>query len=915
LALTPGTRLGVYEITASIGEGGMGQVYRATDTALGRQVAIKILPEAFASDPERLARFEREAKTLASLNHPHIAAIYAIEKSTGQHALVMELVEGEDLSQRIAKGSIPFDEALPIAKQIAEALEAAHEQGIIHRDLKPANIKVRSDGTVKVLDFGLAKAMEPAAGSSPSMSMSPTLSLQATQAGMILGTAGYMSPEQARGRTVDKRADIWAFGAVLFEMLTGKRAFPGEDITDTLAAVVRSEPDWSLVPGNLSPMLLVFLRRSLQKDPKQRIPDIAAMRLALEGAFETPAPSPTASPAPAAPQPTRKWAIPALVAAIVAAVLTSVAWWYARPSPPPSTIARFSLVLPPDQNFSNTGRQFLAVSPDGTQVAYTANLRLYVRSMSDLDARPIGGIDGSYAVTNPVFSPDGRSIAFLSGADNTLKKIAVTGGAAVTLCPADNPFGMSWGPDGILFGQGGKGILRVSAAGGKPEAIVSVKGGEFAYGPQMLPDGQTVLFTLSTNTSDWDNGARIVVQSLKSGERKTVVEGGSDARYLPTGHIVYAVGGVLFAVPFDVRRLQVSGGPVPILEGVMRAGSGQTAVAQFSTGANGSLVFVSGPASPSAGRVAQITLMDRKGTVEPLKLQPGAYDHPRVSPDGTRIAFATDDGKDAVVWVYELSGATAMRRLTFGGKNRFPIWSTDGQHVVFQSDREGDLGIFWQAADGSGTPERLTKADKDTSHIPESWSPKGDGFLFRVTKGTDISLWLFSLKDRTARPFGAVRSQTPTDAAFSPDGRWVTYSTSMTTDAGQRVVYVQPVPATGATYQIPVLEAGGYRHPQWSPDGKELFYFLGGTRMRTVTVTVQPTLAFGNPTLIPNPSFWGDNAGDVARRYDVMPDGQKFVGIIAAGAGGSTVAGAPTTSQIQVVLNWFEELKVRVPTK
>jgi serine/threonine-protein kinase len=423
-----------------------------------------------------------------------------------------------------------------------------------------------------------------------------------------------------------------------------------------------------------------------------------------------------------------------------------------------------------------------------------------------------------------------------------------------------------------------------------------------------------VLFTVATGAGDqrWDK-ARIVVQSLKSGERKTVIDGGSDARYLPTGHIVYALGGVVFAMPFDVRRLQASGGPVPIVEGVRRT-AGATGTAQFSTAANGSLVFIPGPASTSTG-LAELALIDRKGNVEPLKLQPGTYDHPRVSPDGKRIVFATDDGKDAVVWIYELSGATAMRRLTFGGKNRFPIWSADGQRIAFQSDREGDLGIFQQAADGSGTPERLTKADKDTSHLPESWSPKEDGFLFRVTKGADMSLWMFPLRDRKAMPFAAVHSGAPTDAVLSPDGRWVAYAASMTTDQGQRVVYVQPVPATGATYQIPALEAGGYRHPRWSPDGKELFYIIGGNRMRAVAVTTQPTLAFGNPVPIPKPGFWLDTAGDAARRYDVTADGQKFVAIITAGSAGSTVAGAPTTSQIQVVLNWFEELKARVPTQ
>jgi dipeptidyl aminopeptidase/acylaminoacyl peptidase len=381
----------------------------------------------------------------------------------------------------------------------------------------------------------------------------------------------------------------------------------------------------------------------------------------------------------------------------------------------------------------------------------------------------------------------------------------------------------------------------------------------------------------------------------------------------------------MFAVPFDLRRLEVTGGPVPVVEGVRRAAAAGgtlgvaqlnagTGTAQFSTAANGSLVFQPGPVSPSSSGFVQLALLDRKGSVEPLKLQPAVYQQPRVSPDGKRIVFSTDDGKDAVVWIYELSGATAMRRLTFGGKNRFPIWSVDGQRVAFQSDREGDLGIFWQAADGSGTAERLTKADAGTSHIPESWSPKEDAFLFRVTKGPDVSLSLFSLKERKATSFGSIRSASPTDAVFSPDGRWVAYSAQTVNE--NRVVYVQPFPPTGATYQLPVLEAGGYRHPRWSPDGKELFYWSGGNvRMRAVAVTTQPTFAFGNPTPIPNPTYWLDTVADAARQYDVTADGQRFVGRIVPGSANSTDAGAAMNAEIQVVLNWFEDLKARVPTK
>jgi serine/threonine-protein kinase len=711
MSLTPGARLGPYEIVALLGAGGMGEVYRARDTKLGRFVAVKVLPEAFAADADRVSRFQREAQLLASLNHPHIAALYGMEEmgpavaSAGVGSgrggpavsvLVMELVEGDTLADRITRGTLSLLDTLKIAHQIAEALEAAHDQGVIHRDLKPANVKVTPDDNVKVLDFGLAKAMD----TSPvamELSHSPTLSRMATQAGMILGTAAYMSPEQAKGCSADQRSDIFSFGTVLYEMLTGRQPFQGDTAPDVLASVIVREPDLTQLAPNLNPRLSELLRRCLEKNPKKRWQAIGDVRAEIEIIAAAPHSTLALAQAVAPPKPLWRRALPAAVTAVVVGGLAGAIGYCARPSPTPPSVTRFSFALGDGQQFTNQGRQVVAMSPDGTQMVYVANQRLYLRSMSELDARPIGGIDGSYAVLNPVFSPDGRSIAFYSGGggDNTLKKIAVTGGAAVTLCPvANGPFGMSWTPDGILYGLGSQGIMRVSASGGTPETIISVKAGEFAHGPQMLPDGQTVLFTLATSATDWDK-ARIVVQSLKSGERKTLIEGGSDARYLPTGHIVYALGGVVFALPFDVRRLQVSGGPVPVVEGVRRAGA-TTGTAQFSTAANGSLVFVPGPVSASSTGLQELALIDRKGTVEPLKLPPGAYDHPRVSPDGTRLVFATDDGKDAVVWIYELSGATAMRRLTFGGKNRFPIWSADGQHVAFQSDRDGDLGIFWR---------------------------------------------------------------------------------------------------------------------------------------------------------------------------------------------------------------------------
>jgi Tol biopolymer transport system component len=880
----------------------MGEVYGAHDTKLGRDVALKFLPESYTHDPERLARFHREAQVLAALNHPHIGAIYGLDEANGQHFLVLELVEGETLADRIMKGPLPLDEAHAIANQIAEALEAAHEKGIIHRDLKPANIALTRDGNVKVLDFGLAKATEAASGASLNVTNSPTITSPAmmTGVGVILGTAAYMSPEQAKGRAADKRSDVWAFGCVLYEMLTGKRAFEGEDVSDTLAAVLRGEPEWRAVPAAVPPAICALVERCLAKDRKQRMRDIGDVQLILNGAFES-----KTQPAAVAQALTRRrplWtrAVPFVAGAIAAVALTGFAAWSVRPSTRPLNVTRFLFTVGAGQ-FMNNVRQMIAISPDGTQMAYAANRRLYLRSMSELDARPIVGTEAAEGVNNPAFSPDGRSIAFYSNADQTLQRMGISGGAPVTICPADSYVGMSWGADGIVFGQSGTGIMRVSANGGKPELLAAVKDGESVMGPQMLPDGQTVLFTLATGTdaNRWDK-AQTVVQAVRSGERKILIEGGSDARYLPTGHVVYARGGVLYAVPFNLRRLEVTGGPVPIVEGVMR--NAGTAFALYSVSETGSLIYVPGPALTSSAH--GLVLIDRKGGEEELRLPQGPYEFPRLSPDGQRIAFETDDAKDATVWIYDLSGTRAPRRLTFVGKNRFPIWSADGERLAFQSDREGDLGIFWQRADGTDQAARLTKPDPGESHVPESWSPKGERFSFSVTKGASAALWIFSLQNKKATPFGQVRSTTPLNSVFSPDGQWLAYS--LRGPAGANV-YVQPFPATGAQYQVS-RDAG--HHPLWSPDGKELFYFPGANRLVAVNVTTHPSFTFGDPA--PVPGGLPANATPVTpRNYDIAPDGQRFISVMESG---QTQSGAAAAQQIQVVLNWFEELKARVPS-
>ena len=611
MGLAPGTRIGHYDVTALLGEGGMGQVWQATDTQLNRQVALKILPDAFAADPDRLARFTREAQILASLNHPNIAAIYGIEEAEGTRALVLELVEGPTLADRIAKGPIPLDEALPIAKQIAEALEAAHEQGVIHRDLKPANVKVKADGTVKVLDFGLAKAFQPDAGD-PNMSMSPTISLTAaaTQMGMVIGTAAYMSPEQAKGKVVDKRADVWAFGAVLYEMLTGTRPFVGDDVSKTLAHVIAIDPDWSALPKNVPPVLGTFLRGCLEKDPRERVRDIGDVRLAMEGAFETAGSAP--SDPVAVPQ-LQVWQRPVPLALAGLALLVIgglVVWSLTRPAPP--RMARFPIPLAADQTFTFTGRTLVAVSPDGSQVVYAANNSLWLRPVDQLQAVQVPGTEEGRGA---FFSADGQSIGFW--APTQLKKVSVSGGAPVTLAdvPA-NPTGASWGADDmILYGQP-DGIWQVPGASGTPELLIPVDEGERIHGPQMLPGGEWVLFTVATTGTSRDE-AQIVVQSVTTRER-TVLIAGRDGRYLPTGHLVYSLNSVLFAVPFDVGSRQVTGGPVPLVEGVREAAS--TGAAQFSVSTTGSLVYI--PGSGGGTTVVTLTWVSRDGIEERIPAPP-----------------------------------------------------------------------------------------------------------------------------------------------------------------------------------------------------------------------------------------------------------------------------------------------------
>ena len=896
MPLQPGTTLGPYQVTAKIGEGGMGEVWQARDTTLDRDVALKVLPEAFTSDPDRLARFEREAKVLASLNHPNIGSIYGLEEAEGVRALVLELVEGPTLADRIKQGPIPIDEALPIAKQIAEALEAAHEQGVIHRDLKPANVKVKDDGTVKVLDFGLAKAFQPDPASAAAAN-SPTISLTAaaTQMGMVIGTAAYMSPEQAKGKIADKRADVWAFGVVLYEMLSGGKAFAGETVSETLADVMKSEPRWEVLPADLPPALSNLVRRCLEKDPTERVRDIGDVRLAMNGAFET-----TVSPSsePAATPKLHVWQRPVTVAVCVAAALVigGLAVW-ALTRPAPDRVVRFPMPLAGGLTFSGTGRPIVAIAPTGDRVAFTAGGGFWLRPLDQMDATLVSGSEGA---RNPFFSADGQRLGFYAA--NQLKRVSVSGGAPVTLGAAENPWGATWGADDtILFGQS-DGIWRVPGTGGTPELAISVEDVEAVHGPQMLPGGDLVLFTLRpAGAASWD-ASQIVVQSLAGGERTVLIEGGRDARYVPTGHLVYALDGTLLAQVFDLDQRTMRGGPVALVEGV-RMSAGQTGAAMFSVSGDGALVYVPGSAGSAGER--RLVWVDRQGQEEFLNVAAARYTRPRISPDGTRVAaeIVGDDGTSAI-WVADATRGT-LSRVT-AGEASSPVWTADGQQVVFASLGDGEPGLFRQSADGTGDVERLVTIEATVR--AGNWSPDGSRLVFDMLRGSAVDIGVLTMEgerswtpllETDAREFGPV---------ISPDGQWIAY---VSDDTGGLEVYVQRFPELGL--RQPISTDGGM-DPIWSPDGRALFYL--GTRggggpdeMAVVTIDPGPPLSVGTPEVLFEhaPYVRGQGRG---RQYDVDPDGQRFL-IVSDAASGAR--GAALTPQINVVLNWHQELKARVP--
>jgi serine/threonine-protein kinase len=897
LSLTPGSVLGTHEIVGLLGAGGMGEVYRARDTKLNRQVAIKVLPEAYASDPDRVARFHREAQAVAALNHPNIATIYDLAESAATKFLVLELIEGETLADRLRRGAVPPDEALVIIKQVLEALEAAHEKGICHRDLKPANIKITNDGVVKVLDFGLAKFMQTA-GSQPLLTNSPTLSVAGTYPGVILGTAGYMSPEQAKGYEADHRSDLFSVGCIWYELLSGHQAFEGETASEILAGVLKSDVDFAKLPPRLNPRVVELLRRCLEKNPKKRWHAAADVRVEIDSLMGRS--TVVDVPANAVNRPWWRRAAPAAAALAVGALVAAPAAWLLKPEPE-RPIMRFAVPIPDNMLAAIPGRTLVAVSPDGSHLVYTANNRMYTRAFSEMDFREIAGSSLGGAAINPVFSPDGESIAFWAQTDGTIKRLSRTGGVAVTMCKATAPYGMSWSDHGIVVGQLSRGIMRCAAAGGEPELIARSEPGEVASGPVMLPDGSAVLFAVRKDSEMWESGL-IVVQPL-GGVRQTVIEGGADPRLLPTGHLVFVRAGNLLGVPFDSRTRKVTGGPVPVLEGVRRGTASPsgptTGAAHFGFSATGTAVYL--PGSPSASGEGpasfDLAIFDMRGEGKALGLPARAYSSPRVSRDGRFVAVEIADGSRSDIWVYEIERNRALQRLTFGGNNRFPTWSADGQWVFFQSDRDGDRAIFRQRADNTGEAERLTKPDANIEHVPLSTSPDGVHLLFSTQAGKAWTLSMLSMATRRVTPFGDVRSIERTDGMFSPDGKWIVYQ--MREEGAARQVFVKPFPATPAKY---LVRNGG--HPLWTGRGDAIIINSAPGQSELVPFITTPRVAIGQAERIPRQRRSESNPGTFARTMDAMPDGDHVLGV----AFGSATT-LENEQQINVVLNWFDYVR------
>jgi len=906
--LSPGSRLGPYEITARLGEGGMGEVYRATDSRLKREVAIKVLPAAFTDDKERLARFEREAQLLAQLHHPNIAAIFGLEESGGIKALVMELVDGPTLAERLESGPLSFTESFSFALQIAQALEEAHEKGIVHRDLKPQNVKASSEGKVKVLDFGLAKAMESgASGSSaaelarsPTLLNSPTLTaVHGTQLGVILGTAAYMAPEQARGAPVDKRADIWAFGVVLYEMLTGRSLFAGPTVSDTLAGVLKTAIDFTELPAETPPAMRRLLRRCLERNPKNRLHDIADGRIVLEevlaGKSDEVVPT-AAGAAPASRSRPTLWTLAGVAAAMLLGLAGGVL--LARGGANVEPELRFPIALPGDWRFADADVPLIALSRDGRRRAVAAvnvagKQAILVGEVDQVDWRILEDTNGAQA---PFFSPNGDWIGYFG--DGTLRRVAAEGGPSLALAKVGNQVrGAAWLPDGtvVYSPDAGEPLWRVSADGGEAQPLTALnkeRAERTHRWPGPLPGGKAVLFTVdSGDTTEFYDDAQIEAVVVATGERKVVLRDSSAARYLDPGVLIFARGGALFATRFDPVQLETEGTPVPVLQQV--ATNVTSGAVQFALSATGALLWAPGSAS-SAGSLP--VWIDRQGGRSAPLIAAGTQTQLALSPDGKRLALVAAEGQKSDLWIVDLERGSRSR-LTFDGDVADPTWSADSLRVAY--DRTGaavggGADIFWKPADGSGEEESLVSGPELT--FPGSFSPDGLYLAFDHTiPGTSNSdVWIRSLDSgREQRAVVATEAQ-EFNGRFSPDGKWLAY---LAAAAGRTELYVRPFPSGSGRWQV---STGGATEPHWSADGTELFFRKSGTLYRVAIGNSGSGGAFvaSSPERVAS----GFRPGDNLRSYSPAPDGKRF----AALPGYET---SETAVQVNLALHWDREVR------
>ncbi len=880
-----GNTLSHYKIISKLGQGGMGEVYLAEDSRLNRKVALKILPQHLSDRAELRERFEREARAVSSLNHPHICTLYDIGEQDGIHYLVMEHLVGETLEARLAKGPLPLEQTLEYAIQIADALDKAHRQGVVHRDLKPGNIMLVKSGA-KLLDFGLAKLQ--AAETPTNLSALPTEQANLTAEGTILGTLQYMAPEQLEAKEADSRTDIFAFGAVVYEMATGKKAFEGSSQASLIAAIMGQDPP---AMSELQPMTPSFLdrvvKRCLAKEPDERWQSASDLMTGLRWVTEV---GTSADSLPAVTAPVAwKRAIPWSIVVVMALVAGVAIWSLTRPKP--LLVKRLVVTTAPAASFLDTVRTDLTISPDGRYIVYVAKsngtTQLYSRALDEFIAKPIPGTEG--ATREPFFSPDGRSVAFVAG--GKLKRISLAGGPAITLCDAPAFEGGSWdSEDKIVFADlnGADTLYRIPAAGGEPQMLATPDPGEGGYQqPQILPGGKAVLFAVSQQGG---TSFQIAVLSLDTGEQKTVIENGRQPHYLPTGHLVYELThtGTLMAVPFDMERLELSGDPVPVFEGV-RSASGE-GTADYSIANDGTLVYV--PSTP--GLIRTLAWVNREGQEEPLASEPQGYVGPRISPDGSRLAITIEESGGSDVWIYDLE-REIQTRLTFDpAEDHYPVWTPDGQRIVFDSGRAGaNHKLFWKAADGTGQAERLTTGPNQQT--ANSFSPDGKRLVFLERNS---GLQVLSMEgERTSQPL----FQSPfneLNGMISPDGHWFAYESN---ESGRLEVYVRPFPnVEEGKWQI---SGDGGTEPVWAPRGQELFYRNGGAMM-AVGIKTEPTFTAGSPVVL----FTGRYTieGPVVN-YDISPDGQRFLMMKEADE-------EEEPAQIHVVLNWFEEVKRLAPT-